>query len=216
MQPLTQEQAFLRAICEDPFDDTPRLIYADWLEENGRAERAEFIRVQVEWERDFAPVVQMAGAGSERWHQRRQYLVERLWVLEGSHPFRLRCLPDVWPWRRGFAEAVALPLDRFLREAKELFGSLPLLRVRLTDRIPLTLQHVGGDSWSCAWRATKDPLSEGVPLRLFQLLADGQPQAWITPGRSYATKQAALMDLSAACVAYGRQQASLPPLPAGA
>jgi uncharacterized protein (TIGR02996 family) len=40
--------ALLRAICEHPFDDTPRLAYADWLEENGRPERAEFIRVQIE------------------------------------------------------------------------------------------------------------------------------------------------------------------------
>jgi uncharacterized protein (TIGR02996 family) len=27
--------AFLRAIEESPGDDTPRLIYADWLEEHG-------------------------------------------------------------------------------------------------------------------------------------------------------------------------------------
>src|SRR4051794_36083560 len=42
---------FLAAICEHPDDDTPRLIYADWLDEygddNGRA-RAAFIRAQVE------------------------------------------------------------------------------------------------------------------------------------------------------------------------
>jgi uncharacterized protein (TIGR02996 family) len=38
----------LRAICDEPTDDTVRLVYADWLEENGDAERAEFIRVQVE------------------------------------------------------------------------------------------------------------------------------------------------------------------------
>jgi uncharacterized protein (TIGR02996 family) len=29
-------------------EDAPRLIYADWLEENGQLERAEFVRVQVE------------------------------------------------------------------------------------------------------------------------------------------------------------------------
>lgn len=40
--------AFLRVICEAPWDDMPRLIYADWLTENGHEERAEFIRVQVE------------------------------------------------------------------------------------------------------------------------------------------------------------------------
>jgi uncharacterized protein (TIGR02996 family) len=37
-----------RVICENPQEDTPRLAYADWLEENGQAERAEFIRLQCE------------------------------------------------------------------------------------------------------------------------------------------------------------------------
>jgi uncharacterized protein (TIGR02996 family) len=40
--------ALLRAICESPWEDTPRLVYADWLDENGQPERAEFIRVQIE------------------------------------------------------------------------------------------------------------------------------------------------------------------------
>jgi uncharacterized protein (TIGR02996 family) len=40
--------ALLRAICENPAEDTPRLAYADWLQENGRPERAEFIRLQCE------------------------------------------------------------------------------------------------------------------------------------------------------------------------
>jgi len=38
--------AFLRAICAAPEDDTARLVLADWLEEHGERERAEFIRVQ--------------------------------------------------------------------------------------------------------------------------------------------------------------------------
>jgi uncharacterized protein (TIGR02996 family) len=38
--------AFLDDIRQHPDDDAPRLVYADWLEENGDAERAEFIRVQ--------------------------------------------------------------------------------------------------------------------------------------------------------------------------
>lgn len=38
----------LRTVLENPFDDAPRLVMADWLEENGEPERAEFIRVQYE------------------------------------------------------------------------------------------------------------------------------------------------------------------------
>ena len=40
------EIAFLRSIIEQPDDDAPRLIYADWLDEQGNSDRAEFIRLQ--------------------------------------------------------------------------------------------------------------------------------------------------------------------------
>jgi uncharacterized protein (TIGR02996 family) len=45
---MNERDAFLRAICENPDDDTPRLVFADWLQEHGEEERAEFIRVQCE------------------------------------------------------------------------------------------------------------------------------------------------------------------------
>jgi uncharacterized protein (TIGR02996 family) len=41
-------KAFLDQIVADIDADAPRLVYADFLEENGQAERAEFIRVQCE------------------------------------------------------------------------------------------------------------------------------------------------------------------------
>jgi uncharacterized protein (TIGR02996 family) len=40
--------AFLAAVADRPDDDLPRLVYADWLDENGDPDRAEFIRTQVE------------------------------------------------------------------------------------------------------------------------------------------------------------------------
>lgn len=45
---MSDHDALLRAICEHPDDDTPRLIFADWLEEHGDADRATFVRAQVE------------------------------------------------------------------------------------------------------------------------------------------------------------------------
>jgi uncharacterized protein (TIGR02996 family) len=45
---MTDGEALRRAIVADPDDDTPRLIYADWLDENGQPDRAAFIRAQVE------------------------------------------------------------------------------------------------------------------------------------------------------------------------
>ena len=42
----TTEAAFLADILAHPDDDTPRLIFADWLQENGQELRGEYIRVQ--------------------------------------------------------------------------------------------------------------------------------------------------------------------------
>lgn len=49
-----ERDALYRAILEEPEADAPRLVYADWLEENGDAAdrtRSEFVRVQIELHR---------------------------------------------------------------------------------------------------------------------------------------------------------------------
>lgn len=43
-----ERAGLLAAVLDDPGDDAPRLIMADWLEDHGEPERAEFIRVQCE------------------------------------------------------------------------------------------------------------------------------------------------------------------------
>lgn len=43
-----EEQGLLQAIQEEPDEDFQRLIYADWLEENGNVTKAEFVRLQCE------------------------------------------------------------------------------------------------------------------------------------------------------------------------
>lgn len=45
---MTEEQSLLSAIAAAPEDDTVRLAFADFLEENDQSERADFIRNQVE------------------------------------------------------------------------------------------------------------------------------------------------------------------------
>jgi uncharacterized protein (TIGR02996 family) len=42
---VTDEAAFLRAIQADPTDATAKLVYADWLDEHGEPERAEYLRL---------------------------------------------------------------------------------------------------------------------------------------------------------------------------
>lgn len=51
---MSDEAGLLSAIREAPADDLPRLVYADWLEDQGRHERGELIRLQLALARGIA------------------------------------------------------------------------------------------------------------------------------------------------------------------
>ena len=40
-QSMTEDEAFIRTIVDHPGDDTPRLVYADWLDDRGEHEEAD-------------------------------------------------------------------------------------------------------------------------------------------------------------------------------
>src|SRR5688572_16281574 len=44
---MSDGPALLRAVIDNPSEDTPRLVFADWLDEHDEEDRAEFIRAQV-------------------------------------------------------------------------------------------------------------------------------------------------------------------------
>ncbi len=44
----TTGKQLLRAILENPHDDEVRLVYSDWLEEQGKQNQAQFLRLEVE------------------------------------------------------------------------------------------------------------------------------------------------------------------------
>jgi uncharacterized protein (TIGR02996 family) len=43
---MTHEDAFIQSILDAPNDEAPRLVFADWLEDEGQPIRAELVRVQ--------------------------------------------------------------------------------------------------------------------------------------------------------------------------
>lgn len=131
------EDDFLTAITAAPDDDTPRLVYADWLDEHGRRARAALIRVQCEQARlpepcqlTFTPIGMVLGSVEAEvatckacrdthgfvceWH--RLDLLARdlidahahVWLFEVPPGFR-RFLPDDTrkAFRRGFIERVS-------------------------------------------------------------------------------------------------------------
>jgi uncharacterized protein (TIGR02996 family) len=118
---VSEAYALLRDICENPADDGLRLVYADWLEENGQPERAEFIRIQIERAR-LTP----ENSRQEELRRRQQEL------LAGHGPGWLGELPRLsgvnWMhfWR-GFVAGAHVMRWRFFRtQADALFAATPL------------------------------------------------------------------------------------------
>src|SRR5919201_6511949 len=100
------ETAFLRLILADPEADGPRLVYADWLDEHGQPDRAEFIRVQ-------CALAQMPVDAPRRDAFRQRELVLReQHRAEWSGP--LAGLASEWDFHRGFPADVKIAARAFL------------------------------------------------------------------------------------------------------
>jgi uncharacterized protein (TIGR02996 family) len=119
---MTDPDPFLRAIVEDPDDDAVRLIYADWLEENGQPERAEFIRIQCT----------LAGRVSARQSlelQRRQHRLLAEYGTDWVGP--LQPLLHDWAFERGFPCRIRLEAETFFTSVDEVFQWAPIQHVQL-------------------------------------------------------------------------------------
>jgi uncharacterized protein (TIGR02996 family) len=122
---MTSHEAFLQAIMEDPDDDASRLVYADWLDEHGDADRAEFIRVQVELAR---PPEDGPRRDALRRRERRLLRDHRA-AWEAARPAGTTKGAFV----RGFlVPRLKEPADRFVRRRPEDFGPFPLWHITLT------------------------------------------------------------------------------------
>jgi len=121
MDLLAQHEAFLRAIYDAPDDDTPRLVYADFLEEHGDPDKAAYIRYECEMGRCEPP-------------RRTEVEAERLALLERHDMGGI----GVWPWydrhtTRGFPLHSDRPIEV---KGAELFdpGRLRATAVRWTPQ----------------------------------------------------------------------------------
>src|SRR5262249_42472635 len=94
------EAAFLRSIRETPDDVTPRLVYADWLQENGDPERGEFIQVQCQLARPDLEEPQRRLLGERAGELLAKNCTAWLAMLPG---FLRRMHPE---FSRGFVESV--------------------------------------------------------------------------------------------------------------
>lgn len=151
---------FLRAVIARPDDDLPRLVYADWLDEQGDSDRAEFIRLQCQLalaplspadERKAQNLLNRARKGAPVRLMARTPATLRLkeCLLLAKHPHdwlpeavREMALFSSAPredaaagrtWRCGFVERIACTWADWVRYGTLVRAETPLRAVTLTD-----------------------------------------------------------------------------------
>lgn len=120
---MDDRAALYAAILAHPDEDTPRLVFADWLEENGEEKYAAFIRKQIE----LAKVPKWDAASVGAWYGDRDALTGRGHELfQPKLPDGLK-YPPLTSFRRGFPWHVeTYGVGPFLTHAAWLVTQFPL------------------------------------------------------------------------------------------
>ena len=230
---MTDGDALLKSILAHPGEDTPRLVYADWLDEHDSHERAAFIRTQIAIERsdrsNWRPC-QPHGTtpGGTACPCERCVLQRRERVLlelpcrsthgESNWAAWSRPMPLVsrsglyaeqpFAFRRGFVGELRCPIEGFERTAGILFASHPIESVQLVGRKPLdrhTRRSVG--SWEYGWLSdvSVSTTTYAIYPEIHTALKAGRGWAG-GHWRIYPSEEQALQDLSDACCTVGRNR----------
>jgi uncharacterized protein (TIGR02996 family) len=119
-------EPFLKMICANPADDAPRLVYADWLDENDAADRAEFIRVQIELNRIRRPALEPPAL------LERERVLRRMAEVHWRHELPAWLGVDWGKYWRGFIHGIRFhSLAAFRAHAVEAFAQTPVNQLTL-------------------------------------------------------------------------------------
>lgn len=139
---MSDRAALLAAIKAFPEEDTPRLVFADWLDENGD-----------ERDRDWAALIRWGCAIGNR---SSVFHVERNHATAFGWRFPSRVADGVYTLRRGFYEAFTGTAAAWLAHADSLLADHPVRRVTLRT-LPDAQWVI--DSWDMIREANLNPRS---------------------------------------------------------
>lgn len=121
----TDAEAFLARIRAYPDDDTHRLIFADWLDEQGDP-RGSFIRIQLA--RAHSP----ESAETDRHLENQERALLEAHRATWEAPLRA-CGASGCEFRRGFVDEIKIEAQQLLRNAHILFSVSPIRHIHLLD-----------------------------------------------------------------------------------
>ncbi len=205
---MTESEALLQAIIENPDADLPRLVYADWIEEHGSdSERAEFIRVQIElpnrgpdflkqYDREWELIEQK----TNEWFPDFEITNNPEWFdephCEGNKPeqWALLC--------RGFLDRVACTMSYWVEHGPKLIREHPIQIVMITDK---RTWNVGREF---TWFDDGDIVdaTDGLPECIYYFLEGYTSRGGNYEWKAYKTEEEADSAFSTACLKWAKQQ----------
>lgn len=219
------ELALLRSVCAHPDDDTPRLVYADWLDDQGDrllALHAAFIREQVRWARGRETFTDSEYVENGR---RQHHLLLTIAHWEGSdwsagNALSMRLMdrtvggtgytrPERWdrgfPARVTFRSVTAYQFAAgFDLHGDRLYDRVPVIETRVRGRVPWSGTFLDGRPAACWRKSARGHLFQPSELRdpVFRQL---------THGNEYPSARAAQAAGWLAFTDAGRVQSGLAP-----
>ena len=121
---MDTDNELFAAILARPDDDLPRLVYADWLDENGQPERAEFIRVECAadlTDRESPDYLKLLRQSDQLFKVHKNRWFGQL--ADGSIADRIFAVT-----RRGFVDSISISVDLFTDQSDVIATYAPLLR----------------------------------------------------------------------------------------
>jgi uncharacterized protein (TIGR02996 family) len=151
---VSEQAALLAAIREHPEDDTPRLAFADWLDEQGGASNeawAEYIRREIQFVLDFPEVAwsKVKGDAQERAQQLFAKYADEWFPAFFGRRHVLRGASAQIRYSRGFPHEVYVwknPL-RFIERAEKVLDLAPITDLVLNDLDDIDLDLLLEEPW---------------------------------------------------------------------
>jgi uncharacterized protein (TIGR02996 family) len=157
---MANDEAFIRAIAAEPESDTSRLVYADWLEEQGNLPAADYLRTELELAKLPLESPEAPRLRSRLWQAWAR--VDPKWLMTFTQPRILRANPTPFPsaWKH-FALGT-------LRERQGTYGTWSY------DSVPaLPIDELRGEfQYLRAKRSTVRRLVAAYRRELERMLAD--------------------------------------------
>lgn len=224
---MTDREKFIRAICERPEDDLPRLVFADWLEENGESERAKVIRDQIEsGESETFGGLKRSGTEPHDWPWCQTYTIRRGFVstvrcrladwVGGERCARCHGTGEFEKHEHNYRCGRCSGTGRTPAHGPRIVAEQPVERAEVVDKRPWQ-NSLNEGPVRFTWLTTElvDARSAGnrdrLPPAIFEILYPRATYRGIVQA-GFDSEAAAQSALSLALLNWARREAGLPPL----